>query len=117
MAVLFLVSGCAGDFISPKQAGKSSAFSFLNTYEAALSDYKKGRIMTARERILAMDKTREDYPKARKLLKRKVEPVRLRLLRHYTRKANAAEQAGKWSQAMVLYVQAAELNTTPKALF
>lgn len=114
--VLILFSGCTGNFIGSKQAGKSSTFSFLNTYESALSDYNKGRIMIARERILAMDKTRKDYPKAVKLLKQKVEPARLRLLRHYTRKAKAADQAGKWSHAMVYYEQAAELNTTPKAL-
>lgn len=116
LLVVVLFSGCAGDFISPKQTGKSSTFSFLNTYESALSDYKKGRIMTARERILAMDKTREDYPKALKLLKQKVEPARLRLLRHYNRKAKDAEQAEKWSQAMNFYAQASELNTTPEAL-
>ncbi|MDX8402966.1 MAG: 4-hydroxy-3-methylbut-2-en-1-yl diphosphate synthase, partial [Mariprofundaceae bacterium] len=116
LLVAVLVSGCAGDSFKLKQAGKGSPFSFLNTYESALSDYKTGRIMSARESILTMNKTREDYPKALKLLKRKVEPARLRLLKHYSRKAETAEQAKEWSQAMALYAQAAELSTKPAAL-
>ncbi len=113
--ILVLFSGCAG-LIDPQQAGRNSAFSFLNSYEAALNDYEKGRIMVARNRVLAMDKTRDDYPKALKLLRTKIDPARLRLLGHYTRKARAAESARKWSEAMALYARAAELNTTPKAL-
>lgn len=115
LLVLVMLSGCAG-FLTPKQAGKIPAFSFLNTYEAALKDYEKGRIMMARERILAMDKTREDYPQALKLLNQKVEPARLRLLRHFSSKAEAAERAGKWSEAMALYAQAAGLSTKPSSL-
>jgi len=110
-----MLSGCAG-LLTPQQAGKISALSFLNTYEAALKDYQKGRIMLARERILAMDKTREDYPQARKLLKEKVEPARLRLLRHFSSKAETAERAGRWSEAMALYAQAAGLSTKPASL-
>jgi len=102
--------------MSLQKPSQVSTFSFLNTYETALKDYEKGRIMTARARVLAMDKSREDYPKARKLLKRKIEPARLRLLRHYTAKAVAAEKGSAWSQAMTLYAQAAELNTTPAEL-
>jgi len=113
--VLVLFSGCAG-LIDPKQAGKDSPFSFLNSYESALNDFEKGRIMRARERVLAMDKSREDYPAARKLLKTKIDPARLRLLGHYTTKARQAERAGEWSRAMIFYGQAAGLNTTPQAL-
>jgi len=113
--VMVLFSGCAG-LIDPKQAGKSPAFSFLNSYESALNDFEKGRIMLARERVLAMDKSRDDYPAALKLLKSKIDPARLRLLGHYTTKAREAERAGEWSRSMTFYTQAAGLNTTPQAL-
>jgi len=112
--VILLLSGCGG--LLTKEGGSTTKFSFLNTYEAALSDYKQGRIMTSRARIMAMDKTREDYPQALELLKRKVEPARLRLLRHYNTKAKVAERAGRWSQAMELYRQAADHSTKPAAL-
>jgi len=115
LILVILLSGCA-ELISPEQAGKFSAFSFLNTYEAALTDYEKGRIMTARKRILAMDKGREDYPAAAKLLKEKVEPARLRLLSHFSRAAEQSERAGKWYVAMGQYSQAAELSTKPAPL-
>ncbi len=109
-----LLSGCGG-FLT-KEGGSTTRFSFLNTYEAALSDYNQGRIMTSRARIMAMDKTREDYPQALKLLKQKVEPARLRLFKHYSAKARAAEQAGRWSQAMEFYQQAADHSIRPKAM-
>lgn len=110
--VAAVLSGCVG-FV-PGEPGVVGPLSFLNTYEASLNDYKKGRIMAARKRILAMDKTREDYPQALKLLKQKVEPARSRLLKHYNAKAKAAERKGKWSEAMTLYVRASELSTQPK---
>lgn len=115
MLVMVLFSGCAG-LIDPSVAGKNPALSFLNSYESALNDFEKGRVMLARERVLAMDKSRDDYPAALKLLKTKIDPARLRLLGHYTTKARLAERAGKWSRAMTFYAQAAGLNTTPKAL-
>ena len=115
LTLLVLFSGCA-QLISPEQAGKISAFSFLNTYETALQDFEKGRIMTARERILAMDKGREDYPDALKLLKEKVEPARLRLLKHFSSAGELSEKRGKWFNAMTEYSQAAELSTKPVSL-
>lgn len=115
MLVMVLFSGCAG-LIDPKEAGRNPVLSFLNSYESALKDFEKGRVMLARERVLAMDKSRDDYPAALKLLKTKIDPARLRLLGHYTTKARLAERAGEWSRAMTFYAQAAGLNTTPKAL-
>lgn len=113
--LLLLLPGCA-QLISPEQAGKIPAFSFLNTYDAARTDFEKGRIMTARGRVLAMDKSREDYPEAVKLLNRKIEPARLRLLQHYSNLAENAENAGKWFDAMNNYAQAAELSIKPEPL-
>lgn len=115
LSLILLFSGCS-QLISPEQAGRIPAFSFLNTYDAAKQDYEKGRIMVARERILAMDKSREDYPDAMKLLKEKVEPARLRLLKHFSSAAETSERAGKWYQAMNEYSQAADLSTRPEPL-
>lgn len=116
LPVLFVAlffAGCGTTGISGKGGG---ALSFLNTYDAALKDFERGHIMEARNRILAMDQTREDYPQAQKLLKEKVEPARLRLLRHYVGKAKEAEQGRRWDQAMRLYGHAAELSIEPDAL-
>jgi len=114
LLIVLLLSGCGG--LLTKEGGTTTKLSFLNTYEAALGDYKQGRIMTARSRILAMDKKREDYSQAVKLLKRKVEPARLRLLRHYNTNAKRAERSGRWSKAMELYQQAADHSTKPASL-
>jgi len=114
LLIALVMSGCGG--LLTKEGGTTTQLSFLNTYDAALSDYKQGRIMTSRARILAMDKEREDYPQALKLLKRNVEPARLRLLKHYSNKAKAAERAKKWSQAVALYSQAAHHSIKPDSL-
>jgi len=114
LLIVLLLSGGGG--LLTKEGGTTTRLGFLNTYEAALSDYKQGRIMTSRSRILAMDKKRDDYSQAVKLLKRKGEPARLRLLRHYNTKAKAAERAGKWSTAMDLYRPAAHHSTKPASL-
>lgn len=111
--MLLLLAGCNTTGLSSKGG---SALSFLNTYDAALKDFERGRIMEARGRILAMNKNREDYPQAQKLLKQKVEPARLRLLRHYVNKAKAAEQDKQWDQAMRFYGHAAELSIEPASL-
>jgi tetratricopeptide (TPR) repeat protein len=113
LLALMLLSGCAtGGGGGPL----SRLASLMNSYDAAEKDYNQGRIMEARARILSMDKTREDYPQAQKLLRTKVEPARLRLLRHYESKAEKAERGGVWYQAQSLYAQAAEFSTKPEAL-
>lgn len=113
LALLILLSGCGSLGVSPVGGG---ALSFLNTYEGALHDFERGRIMEARARILAMDKNRDDYPQAQKLLKEKVEPARLRLLRHYVSKAKEAERGRQWNNAMQMYAHASELSVEPAAL-
>jgi len=106
---LLLLGGCAtGSDVY------SRLTSFMNTYDAAQKDFEQGRIMEARGRILAMDKARPDYPQAQKLLRTKVEPARLRLLRHYKSKAERAERGGVWYQAERLYAQAAEFSIKPE---
>lgn len=113
LLLLLLLTGCNTTGLGMKGSG---ALSFLNTYDAALADFERGRIMEARNRILAMDKNREDYPQAKKLLKDKVEPARLRLLRHYVDKAKSAERGKQWDQAMTFYGHASELSIEPEFL-
>jgi len=91
---LFLVgfSGCAS--VNQKNINPLNIF---NTYEGALRDYKQGMVLEARETVLKIDPENEDYDKARKLLRKKIEPARLRLLKHYKRKARVAESGKVWA--------------------
>jgi len=95
---------------------KTSPIGFIYGYESALRDYKAGRIMEARDTVLHMDKSRSDYAEARVLLKNKIEPARLRLLRHYANAAKRAEKAGTWFRAKALYKQAASFSISNAAL-
>jgi len=97
-------------------AVKISPMSFLYGYESALRDYKAGRIMEARNTVLHMDKSRLGYADARALLKKKIDPARLRLLRHYVRAAKRAEKSKTWFRAKALYEQAASFSISNAAL-
>jgi len=112
VAVCLLLTGCVtgsgGNHI------KASPLSFLNSYSMALKDYHAGKVMEARARILAMDVTREDYKQAQELLKNKVNPARIRLLRHYKAKGKKAEKNHEWSKAMAFYQQTAEFSAKPE---
>ncbi|HXH63944.1 MAG TPA: hypothetical protein VNH42_00370 [Mariprofundaceae bacterium] len=88
----------------------------MHSYEAAKSDFDRGRVMEARSEVLSMDKNRPDYKQAQALLRNKIEPARLRLLKYYTAKAAAAEKNKDWSAAMGLYDQAAGFSTSPADL-
>jgi tetratricopeptide (TPR) repeat protein len=94
----------------------SDQFGFPLSYEAVKSDFDRGHIMEAREEVLSMDKTRADYKQALALLRNKIEPARLRLLRHYASKAAAAERHGDWYAAAGLYEQAAGFSIKPAYL-
>jgi len=93
---------------------KASALSFLNNYSMALKDYNAGKVMEARARVLAMNAGRDDYKQAQALLKNKINPARIRLLRHYKAKGKKAEKDHEWSKAMVFYQQAAEFSAKPE---
>jgi len=112
VAVCLLLTGCVTG--SGGNHVKASPLSFLNNYTTALKDYNAGKVMEARARILAMDVTREDYKQAQKLLKTKINPARIRLLRHYKAKGKKAEKAHEWSKAMVFYQQTAEFSAKPE---
>ena len=111
-AVSVVLSGCARLSIYDL----TDQLGFMHSYKAAKSDFDRGRIMEAREEVLSMDRSRSDYKQARTLLRDKIEPARLRLLRHYANTAAVAEKNGDWSSAMNLYEQAAGFSTSPAAL-
>lgn len=108
------VAGCATGG-KGKAEMKLPSFPFLNSYAAAKKDYEQGRIMEARQRVLKMDKSRDDYAQAKKLLDKKIEPARIRLLKLYSGRAASAERNGEWSKAMELYDQAAAFSLDPKS--
>ncbi|MDQ6958344.1 MAG: 4-hydroxy-3-methylbut-2-en-1-yl diphosphate synthase [Mariprofundaceae bacterium] len=95
---------------------KISPMSFLYGYESALRDYKAGRIMEAMNTVIHMNKSRLDYADAKALLKKKINPARLRLLRHYVRAAKRAEKSKIWFRAKALYKQAASFSISNTAL-
>lgn len=108
---LLLLSGCVtGNGV---KIFKASSFGFLNNYDMALKDFEAGKVMEARARVLAIDPKREDYKQAQKLLKNKIDPSRLRLLRYYKAKGQKAEAAKAWGKATDLYLQAAEFSLKP----
>jgi len=98
------------------KAASQSSISFLHTYEVALKRFESGHIMEARDHILRMDKTRDDYPKALRLLRTKIEPARRRLLAHYRRQAVRAEKRHEWARALAMYEQAATFSPGDKRL-
>jgi len=107
---------CMGAFSACTLSIRSQTLGFLYGYDSVLRDYKAGRIMEARDTVLHMDKSRPDYANARALLKKKIEPARLRLLRHYVNTAKRAEKAGTWFRARGLYKQAASFSINNTAL-
>jgi len=89
---------------------KRSSFSVIGSYESALRYYKAGEIMEARNAALRTDPSRPDYQKAQILVKKKIEPARLRLVRHYRLAAQKAEKRGVLYRAEELFIKASELS-------
>ncbi|MFQ5518804.1 MAG: hypothetical protein ACE5E3_02255 [Mariprofundus sp.] len=94
----------------------SEAFNIMNTYAVIQHDFKRGRIMRARARVLAMDKSHRDYDKSYKLLKQKIEPARRRVFVHYLRTAKRHEKNRAWSKAMWAYDQARAVTIKPEIM-
>lgn len=99
---LVSLSGCAS-----MDHKSISSFNLFNTYEGALRDFQQGKILEARAKVLGIDEHDEDYVRARRLLSKKIEPARLRLLKHYKRQAGIAASKKQWVKAEHLYRQAA----------
>jgi len=112
VAVAFSLPACS----ALNKAASQSSISFLHTYEVALKRFESGHIMEARAHILRMDKMREDYPRALRLLRTTIEPARRRLLAHYMRQAKRAEKRHEWARALALYEQAASFSPDDRRL-
>ncbi|WP_038250172.1 hypothetical protein [Ghiorsea bivora] len=113
LIAVLLLSGCAG------KGGFNDfrvSVGLISPYKAAEEAFKKGEMMEARQRLVSIKKTDEDYAKARRFLNNKVDPARLKLLRYYARKGKSEEEAGHWAQAEEAYKTAAGLSRSPKAL-
>ena len=107
LLLITLLSSCASGSI------KSSAMkiiSAVSSYKSALHYYEAGDIMLARRAAMRTDASRPDYQQAQDLLKKKIEPARRRLLRHYRLAAVKAERRGTLYIAKQNYLKAAELS-------
>jgi len=91
----------------------SEAIGLMNTLTLIQHDYDHGRIMRARARVLAMDKSHRDYVESHRLLKQKIEPARRRVFLHYLRVAAERERQGRWAAAMWAYDQARTVTIKP----
>jgi len=109
-----LLSACASTTFTLNDL--NSSLGFISVYEASVEDYKQGRMMEARTRILTIERDDDDYRKARNFLKNKVNPARLKLLRYYTRKGKREEENTHWASAAEAYQTATALSIKPKAL-
>ncbi|MDX8392307.1 MAG: hypothetical protein R8K53_07050 [Mariprofundaceae bacterium] len=104
LALLLLLIPACGTKI------KTPDFAVAGSYESALRHYKGGEIMKARKAVLRTDAARPDYQQAQMLLKKKIEPARLRLLRHYRRAAQKAEKRGVLYAAKTIFIKASSLS-------
>jgi len=113
---ILLLSACATSVTTHHHLSraKASSFKFLNSYKAALHDFEQGRLMEARAKIVAMDKDRDDYQKARHLLRYHIDPSRKKMLQFYLDRARAHEKKFEWSLAARDFGQAAYFSIKPK---
>ncbi|RMG92180.1 MAG: tetratricopeptide repeat protein [Zetaproteobacteria bacterium] len=109
---LLLLDGCS----SMQMPAEIRSLSFLNTYESAVHDFKNGRVMEARKKLLAFDKNNPDFQRAQAFLRKTVEPARMRLLRTYLQRAEQAKKEKNWSVAVRNYQQAVNLSDHPAEL-
>jgi len=88
----------------------------MNTLTLIKHDYGSGRIMRARARVLAMQKSHRDYEESHRFLKQKIEPARRRVFLHYLRVAKEREAHARWSAAMWAYDQARAVTIKPERM-
>jgi len=88
---------------------KAPTFKVVGSYASALHYYESGEIMLARSAALRTNDSRPDYQQAQALFREKIEPARLRLLRHYRKAAEKAEQQGVLYRAKDLYLKTASV--------
>ena len=92
------------------------AQSLTDPIAAAERAYVRGNLMKAREILLKVPKDDPRYKEAQRLLRKKVDPARRKLIRKYRLAAERAEREGKWWRAAELYEQAASFSIAPKEL-
>ena len=111
LALLLSACGTSSDMGKHMRSGmsalKTASFGVVGSYKAALHYYERGDIMLARSAAIRTDAKRPDYPDAQKLLKQKIEPARLQLLRHYRRMAEQEEKRGAFYRAKEFYLKTA----------
>lgn len=113
MVALLLLSACGKGGIS---LVPDVSFSMINSYASIERDFKRGRIMRAREGVLKLEKGHEDYARAHKLLEEKIEPARRRIYVHYLRTAKRLEKQRIWDGAMDAYAKAKEVTIKPESM-
>jgi len=102
-----LLSACSSNGI---KSSAMNVISAVSSYKSALHYYEAGDIMLAKRAAERTDASRPDYQQAQDLLRKKIEPARLRLLRHYRLAAAKAEKRGVLYQAKEYYLKAAEFS-------
>jgi len=113
LSLCLIVAGCAN------QGGGTAKSSYGNQkqpYQQAEDFFKHGKIMRARERLLAIKQTHADYEMAQSLLNKTVEPARQRLISYYRKKAEQSKSDQQWYVAWQQYQQAAALSENNKDL-
>lgn len=88
----------------------------VSSYKSALYFFESGDIMLARKAALRTGPERPDHDDAQKLLREKIEPARLKLLRHYRLAAIKAENKGSLYTAREQFLKAAELSTDDESM-
>jgi len=94
----------------------SQALNIMNTFVVIQRDFEHGRIMRARARVLAMDRSHKDYAKSQLFLKQKIEPARRKLFLHYLKAAKKRESQRRWAAAMWAYDQAKAVTIKPAVM-
>ncbi len=107
---------CAGLLLSGCASLGKFAQSLTDPIAAAERAYARGDLMKAREILLKVPKDDPRYKEAQRLLRKKVDPARRKLIRKYRLAAERAEREGKWWRAAELYEQAASFSIAPKEL-
>lgn len=102
-----ILPACAGGGLRTEAI---KMFASVSGYKLALHYYEDGDIMLARTAAINTPPSRPDYKDAHTLFKEKIEPARLRLLRHYKLAAIKAERQGVLYLALDNYRKAAEFS-------
>jgi tetratricopeptide (TPR) repeat protein len=103
-----LLTACASGGM--KSSAMKMFVSAISGYKLALHYYESGDIMLARTAAVNTPPSRPDYQQTQALLKKKIEPARLRLLHHYRLAAEKAEKQGVMYIALEDYRKAADLS-------